>query len=133
MMTLQQALPWVAAGKIVGNPRVEIKRVHTDTRSLQPGDLFVALKGDNFWAHWENETVNTLFVKVRDNMPPNFTGNQLEPQVKLDIVTYVLHSNDLPTGKGELKTQPEVLDELQILKKGTSMTLPNFALVQALG
>ena len=51
MMTLQQALPWVAAGKIVGDPRVEIKRVHTDTRSLQPGDLFVALKGDNFDAH----------------------------------------------------------------------------------
>ena len=51
MMTLQQALQWVDATKIVGDASVEIKRVHTDTRSLQPGDLFVALKGDNFDAH----------------------------------------------------------------------------------
>jgi UDP-N-acetylmuramoyl-tripeptide--D-alanyl-D-alanine ligase len=51
MMTLQQALQWVDATKIVGHASVEIKRVHTDTRSLQPGDLFVALKGDNFDAH----------------------------------------------------------------------------------
>ncbi len=28
-----------------------IQRVHTDTRSLQPGDLFVALKGERFDAH----------------------------------------------------------------------------------
>jgi len=51
MMTLQQALQWVHAAKIVGDASVEIKRVHTDTRSLQPGDLFVALKGENFDAH----------------------------------------------------------------------------------
>ena len=51
MMTLQQALQWADAEKIVGNTSVEIKRVHTDTRSLQAGDLFVALKGDNFDAH----------------------------------------------------------------------------------
>ena len=51
MMMLQQAQQWVSAAKIVGNANVEIKRVHTDTRSLQSGDLFVALKGDNFDAH----------------------------------------------------------------------------------
>jgi UDP-N-acetylmuramoyl-tripeptide--D-alanyl-D-alanine ligase len=51
MMTLQQARHWVGAANIVGNASVQIKRVHTDTRSLQPGDLFVALKGDNFDAN----------------------------------------------------------------------------------
>ncbi len=51
MMTLQQAVQWVAAVKVVGDTGVEIKRVHTDTRSLQPGDLFVAIKGDTFDAH----------------------------------------------------------------------------------
>ena len=29
----------------------EIERVHSDTRTLQPGDLFVALKGERFDAH----------------------------------------------------------------------------------
>jgi UDP-N-acetylmuramoyl-tripeptide--D-alanyl-D-alanine ligase len=51
MMTLQQALPWVAGAQLVGDGRMHIQRIHTDTRSLQPGDLFVALKGDNFDAH----------------------------------------------------------------------------------
>jgi len=30
---------------------VQIDRVHTDTRTLQPGDLFVALRGERFDAH----------------------------------------------------------------------------------
>lgn len=55
MMTLQQAHDWVAAGPmptvLVGDAQTRIKRVHTDTRTLQSGDLFVALKGENFDAN----------------------------------------------------------------------------------
>ena len=51
MMTLKQASNWVSAPQLVGESVVDIKRVTTDTRSLQPGDLFVALKGDKFDAH----------------------------------------------------------------------------------
>jgi mono/diheme cytochrome c family protein len=105
-------------------------RCHQAT--LGGSDRGPALKGDNFWSHWENETVSTLFIKVRDNMPPNLTGNQLEPQAKLDIVAYVLHSNDLPIGNAELKAA-DSLDDIQILKKGAVATLQNFALVQVVG
>ena len=101
--------------------------------SLAGSDRAPALKGENFWSHWENETVNTLFVKVRDNMPPNLTGNQLEPQTKLDIVTYVLRANDFPAGEGELKPDLKALDDIQILKKGAEASVPNFALVQVVG
>lgn len=100
---------------------------------LLGSDRGPALKGENFWNHWENESLNTLFIKVRDNMPPNLTGNQLQPQTKLDIVTYILNVNEIPTGKAELKMDPETLDEIQILKKGAVATLPNFALVQVVG
>jgi UDP-N-acetylmuramoyl-tripeptide--D-alanyl-D-alanine ligase len=51
MMTLGQAVGWLDAALLVGDAGTVIKRVHTDTRSLQAGDLFVALKGDNFDAH----------------------------------------------------------------------------------
>ena len=51
MMTLQQALGWLPLARLVGDGRVNFLRVHTDTRSLQAGDLFVALKGDRFDAH----------------------------------------------------------------------------------
>ncbi|MBB5203444.1 UDP-N-acetylmuramoyl-tripeptide--D-alanyl-D-alanine ligase [Inhella inkyongensis] len=39
------------AAELVGNGAIAFARVHTDTRSLQAGDLFVALKGERFDAH----------------------------------------------------------------------------------
>ena len=51
MMTLQQALALLPGARLVGDGAVAITRVHSDTRSLQPGDLFVALKGDTFDAN----------------------------------------------------------------------------------
>ena len=51
MMTLAQALQWLPGARLVGDANVAIERVHTDTRTLQPGDLFVALKGERFDAN----------------------------------------------------------------------------------
>lgn len=48
MMKLAKAFDFVKVAKRIGSDEVEIKRVHTDTRSLCAGDLFVALKGDTF-------------------------------------------------------------------------------------
>jgi UDP-N-acetylmuramoyl-tripeptide--D-alanyl-D-alanine ligase len=48
MMTLQQAQDWIPCGRLVGDATVAISRVHTDTRTLEPGDLFVALRGERF-------------------------------------------------------------------------------------
>ena len=44
-------LPRLSGAQLVGTLPDSITRVHTDTRSLQPGDLFVALKGETFDAH----------------------------------------------------------------------------------
>ncbi len=51
MMTLEQALAWIPGGKLVGDGSIAITRVHTDSRTLQHGDLFVALKGERFDAN----------------------------------------------------------------------------------
>ena len=51
MMNLQQALALLPGGQLKGDGAAAITRVHSDTRTLQPGDLFVALKGDNFDAN----------------------------------------------------------------------------------
>jgi UDP-N-acetylmuramoyl-tripeptide--D-alanyl-D-alanine ligase len=55
MMSLQRAADLLHSrgvpARLVGDAAVAVQRVHTDTRSLQAGDLFVALKGDNFDAH----------------------------------------------------------------------------------
>jgi UDP-N-acetylmuramoyl-tripeptide--D-alanyl-D-alanine ligase len=51
MMTLALAHQLLPGSVLVGDPATVFTRVHTDTRSLQAGDLFVALKGDSFDAH----------------------------------------------------------------------------------
>nr|WP_315183173.1 UDP-N-acetylmuramoyl-tripeptide--D-alanyl-D-alanine ligase [uncultured Albidiferax sp.] len=58
MMTLQQALALLPGARLVGDASVAITRVHSDTRTVQIGDLFVALKGDNFDA-------NTLLAQAQ--------------------------------------------------------------------
>jgi len=55
MMSLSQAFELlrtaVPDAQMLGDGQTPIARVHTDTRSLQPGDLFVALRGERFDAH----------------------------------------------------------------------------------
>lgn len=55
VMKLQQAWvllqPSIPTARLVGDGATPLARVHTDTRTLQPGDLFVALKGERFDAN----------------------------------------------------------------------------------
>jgi UDP-N-acetylmuramoyl-tripeptide--D-alanyl-D-alanine ligase len=51
MMTLTQAHALLPGSVRIGDGELRVARVHTDTRSLQPGDLFVAIKGERFDAH----------------------------------------------------------------------------------
>ncbi len=51
MMTLAQAQAMLPGSTLIGDGALEIARVHSDTRTLQPGDLFVALRGERFDAH----------------------------------------------------------------------------------
>lgn len=55
MMTLNQALALIQTqiptARLVGDGQTRLARVHTDTRSLQPGDFFVALQGERFDAN----------------------------------------------------------------------------------
>lgn len=55
MMTMAQIGSWLAQAQPVNlgadQAGVQIHRVHTDTRSIEPGDLFVALRGERFDAN----------------------------------------------------------------------------------
>ena len=54
-MSLQQVADWLAPVQSVTGASaaadIAIRRVHTDTRSIEPGDLFVALRGEHFDAN----------------------------------------------------------------------------------
>lgn len=48
MMDLHQAARYLPGCTLVGDADTCVRRVHSDSRSLQPGDLFVAIRGDTF-------------------------------------------------------------------------------------
>ena len=51
LLPLSQLAAWLDGARVVGDASVECLRVHTDTRSITHGDLFVALRGDRFDAN----------------------------------------------------------------------------------
>ncbi|MDE2368057.1 MAG: UDP-N-acetylmuramoyl-tripeptide--D-alanyl-D-alanine ligase [Burkholderiales bacterium] len=51
MMTLAQAHALLPGSELVGDGAIAIARVHTDTRTIAAGDLFVALRGERFDGH----------------------------------------------------------------------------------
>jgi UDP-N-acetylmuramoyl-tripeptide--D-alanyl-D-alanine ligase len=51
MMTLAQAHAMLPRSVLIGGGEVAIARVHSDSRSVRAGDLFVALKGERFDGH----------------------------------------------------------------------------------
>ena len=51
ILQLGQAVQWLKDAHLVGSPDVAVTRVHTDSRTVEPGDLFLALKGERFDAN----------------------------------------------------------------------------------
>ena len=50
-LSLKQIAQWTSSVSLHGDAGLTIQRVHTDSRTAQAGDLFVALKGERFDAH----------------------------------------------------------------------------------
>ena len=90
-----------------------------------------SLKGERFIKEWENGSVNRLFIKIRDTMPP-LNPQQVADNTKVDIIAYLLEANAFPAGPDELAL--DVLDGLQIIRKGAdAVGVQNFSLVQVTG
>ena len=51
MFTLTQAHAWLPGSTLVGDGAIALERVHSDTRTLRRGDLFVAIRGERFDAN----------------------------------------------------------------------------------
>jgi cytochrome c5 len=96
------------------------------------GTTAPALTGDRFQTSWGGDTIEALFGKIRDTMPPNF-GTILDDQAKLDIVTYILQTNGYPAGASDLALESNDLATAQILRKGEQTSVQNFSLVQTVG
>jgi hypothetical protein len=92
------------------------------------------LKGDRFWATWQDTTVDRLLGHVSTNMPHSEDGSlkgTLSPAVYSDIVAHILKSNEFPAGATELTRASGA--GVRIVKKGGSGELPAGSLAHVVG
>ena len=59
------------------------------------------LTGPRFRAKWNGKTLQDRFETIRDTMPPG-NANTLGDKAYLDILAFILQSNEFPAGNQEL-------------------------------
>lgn len=92
-----------------------------------------ALKDDAFLSNWQNDSLASLFVKIRDTMP-SANPSSLKEEEYIDILAYVLQVNGFPEGPGELEVNTDELVLVRIVPEGADAGgVPDFALVQVVG
>jgi mono/diheme cytochrome c family protein len=79
-------------------------------------DAGPALKGNAFLSRWNNDTLASLYTKIRDTMPQTAPGT-ISEEVKIEILAYVLQQNGFPPGSAELTRDLKALDELRVAQR----------------
>jgi len=114
-----------------GRTQYVARCAHCHGEDLSGGDG-PALIGSNFSRNWGSRTVERLFKKVKDRMPPGeeFVATDAE---KLDIITTLLAANGFPAGKAELTLDQATLAGLLIVGKNGPEPPPSGAMIEAVG
>jgi len=77
-----------------------------------------ALKGNVFWSKWDNDSLASLYEKIRDTMPQDGPSLVSDGQ-KADILAYIMSVTGMPAGNDELKADARELLGVKIAKKTT--------------
>ncbi len=88
------------------------------------------LAGERFMQDWREDTLHTLFVRIRNLMPFDEPATLTE-EAYLDSVAYILEFNGFPAGDRELTTNG--LEDIRIEGRDGPAEVPSFALVQVVG
>jgi mono/diheme cytochrome c family protein len=67
-----------------------------------------ALKGPIFTIRWRDQPLADMFVTIGTTMPQD-KPDSLTPQVVIDIISFLLESNEMPPGPRELPPDLEAL------------------------
>lgn len=71
------------------------------------------LAGTDFAANWKDETVASLFERIRATMPADNPGSLSRAQA-VDLVAFILNFNKYPLGAADLPTDSEALKAIKI-------------------
>jgi cytochrome c len=78
------------------------------------GETPPPLRGEAFTERWKNRTLDDLFTFARSSMPLDAPG-ALEPQIYIDVVSYVLKMNGMPAGAAELPPDSGALKQIALI------------------
>ncbi len=116
-----------------GKPAFETSCGRCHNNELVGSERAPALKGDGFFSHWENDTLDKLFTKIRDTMPAGGIESVTDAG-KLDILAFILSKNGAPAGRAELSLELPALESITIVRQGGAPEgVSNFNLVQLVG
>ena len=75
-----------------------------------------ALTGVNFHKTWDGNALNSLFNRIKNDMPSDNPGTLEKPQVA-ELVAFVLKFNGYPAGKNDLPAAAESLSQIRLTAK----------------
>ena len=91
-----------------------------------------ALTGDHFLERWREDTLDSFYNFIKDNMPPRRAGDVRIPESSyLEIVTYILQMNGYGSGPNMLA--PDLLGRVMVVGKNGARPVPDDALVATVG
>ena len=94
-LTVEQILKAVAGQLIQGDPRQPVKGVSTDSRTINPGELFIALKGERFDGHtFISESLvqkaSALLVNKKNNLRKLLPSECTIPLIQVNDTLHAL-------------------------------------------
>jgi cytochrome c len=84
---------------------------HQPDLSGDAGKDVPPLSGDEFMRNWNHHTVQDLFDLMSKRMPQDAPAS-LSTQTYVDLVAYLLQSNQFPAGEHELPAQSALLAQI---------------------
>lgn len=84
---------------------------------LRSTDREVPNLTDASFKRWVGKSIAEKFEDTRDTMPPR-DERSLPDQTYLDVITFILRFNKVPTGLQELKPDPSILKQIKIADPG---------------
>jgi mono/diheme cytochrome c family protein len=109
---------YTAAQAVRGKPKFEAGCGRCHNNGLAGSTRGPALKGNDFWSHFQSQTLADLFVYMRDRMPRDSGGSVSDDQ-KVDILAYVLSVSGMPPGPNELTLDLRAMESIKVAKKTT--------------
>ena len=82
-------------------------------------EVVPTLVGLSFDLRWYELTVADIFLTISRAMPWDAPGT-VSPQDNIDVVSYLLKMNAIPSGETELPTETEQLDHIRVTAKPPS-------------